>query len=146
MYKTLYFVGCAVLTCGAAYAGYVYESLDIDRSGNISQEEAAAMPGLVESWKQLDVNVDGALDQEEFARFDFVQSEAPAAGDDSGGESNLNVWAQRMLGKKTARRRRNWRSAFSHATIARSASEEHKNDAFSGVPCWRCGLVLPRFC
>ena len=80
MFRTLYLAGFAALACGAAYAGYVYESLDIDHSGTLNQEEAASMPGLVENWKDLDVNVDGTLDQEEFSRFDFVETKAPAAG------------------------------------------------------------------
>ena len=74
MIKLVHFAGVAALACGAAYAGYVFESLDIDRSGTLSQEEAQAMPGLVETWKELDGNLDGALDQDEFLRFDFVST------------------------------------------------------------------------
>lgn len=74
----------AALTCaGAAYAaGEQHQdmtALDTNQDSYISQEEANVAPGLVERWDELDVNQDGQLDQEEFARFETEEgAETPA--------------------------------------------------------------------
>ncbi len=77
MSKTLLLTVLVALVSGTVAAGEVYKVLDADKSGTISQQEAEAMPGLTDQWKDLDVNVDGQLDQEEFARFEFVEIKAP---------------------------------------------------------------------
>lgn len=51
---------------------------DADNNGTLSQEEAKAVPGLTEQWKDLDVNADGQLDPTEFAKFVAVENKAPA--------------------------------------------------------------------
>ncbi|WP_260292020.1 EF-hand domain-containing protein [Sedimenticola hydrogenitrophicus] len=53
-------------------------ALDTDNNGSLSQEEAKAIPGLIEQWDALDVNRDGQLDPAEFASFVAVETKAPA--------------------------------------------------------------------
>ena len=50
----------------------VYEELDADSNGEISQREASALPGLRSKWDQLDANNDGVVDMTEFARLEFA--------------------------------------------------------------------------
>ena len=50
----------------------LYRDLDINEDGAISQDEAAALPGLSSKWDELDVNSDGMLDAAEFAKLEVV--------------------------------------------------------------------------
>ena len=50
----------------------LYRDLDINEDGAISQEEAAALPGLNGKWDELDVNSDGVLDAAEFAKLEVI--------------------------------------------------------------------------
>ncbi len=74
----------ASLTCaGAAYAGgekhQDMSALDTNQDSYISVEEANQVPDLVARWDELDANLDGQLDQEEFARFETEEgAETPA--------------------------------------------------------------------
>lgn len=67
----------ALLATGSAFASETYDALDIDKSGTISQEEAAANPALMEAWGKLDGDADGQLTVEEFSMFETAP-EAPA--------------------------------------------------------------------
>lgn len=60
----------AILASSSVLAGDAYTKLDADKSGSISVEEAAALPGLSDQWKTLDADADGTLNVEEFARFE----------------------------------------------------------------------------
>ncbi len=50
----------------------LYRDLDLNEDGAISQEEAAALPGLNSKWDELDVNSDGVLDAAEFAKLEVI--------------------------------------------------------------------------
>ena len=64
----------ALLFSGASVAAgpSVYQDLDADQDGAISQKEAAAMPKLTNKWQELDANADGKLDEAEFAKFEMI--------------------------------------------------------------------------
>jgi hypothetical protein len=53
-------------------------ALDTDNNGALSQEEAKAIPGLIEQWDALDLKSDGQLGAAEFASFVAVETKAPA--------------------------------------------------------------------
>ena len=74
MLQKLTLAALALLVSGAAFASDkdIYTSLDANQDGAISQEEAAAMPGLNDKWAELDANADGMLDQAEFAKMEAV--------------------------------------------------------------------------
>lgn len=77
---TLIFATIFAFASSAAYANEGYSTLDADKSGAISKDEAAALPGLADAWDTLDVNADGQLDEGEFAKFEVdVKDEAPTA-------------------------------------------------------------------
>ncbi|MCB1755731.1 MAG: calmodulin [Gammaproteobacteria bacterium] len=70
----------ALLTTGAAFAeSSLYNDLDADQNGAISQKEAAALPGLTEKWEELDANADGVIDQAEFAKLEVMEEPAAPA-------------------------------------------------------------------
>lgn len=48
----------------------MYEYLDVNNDGAITQAEATAMPGLSDKWDKLDANADGKLDEAEFAKLE----------------------------------------------------------------------------
>jgi EF hand len=54
-----------------------FKQLDVDRDGSISEDEARADPSLSGSWNDLDGNGDGSLDMEEFSA---SAAETSAAG------------------------------------------------------------------
>ncbi len=56
-----------------------FAALDIDHDKIITQEEAAAVPELIEQWQALDTNADGQLDFEELAKFAAVEPTEPEA-------------------------------------------------------------------
>ncbi len=76
MLKKLTIAAIALLASGAAVATdkNLHSDLDINNDGGISQEEAAALPGLNDKWVKLDKNADGMLDQAEFAKLEFIDS------------------------------------------------------------------------
>ena len=78
MLKTRYIAVAALLVSGSVAAAETYMGLDADKNGAISMEEATAMPSLADKWEELDVNVDGQLDSEEFARFETIEVKTPA--------------------------------------------------------------------
>lgn len=49
----------------------IYNTLDSNDDGYVSQEEGAALEGLTETWEIIDVNQDGQLDAAEFAKFEI---------------------------------------------------------------------------
>ena len=55
---------------GSASASEAMKAADADGSGTISQEEAAAVPGLPEKFGEVDANSDGQIDEAEFAEFE----------------------------------------------------------------------------
>jgi hypothetical protein len=74
----------------------LFEQLDKDGDGSISQQEARAHSQLSESWNRFDQNGDGSLDQEEFS--DFEQSTAlkdEAAAGGSRGQTEQGIPATR---------------------------------------------------
>ena len=60
--------------CGGGDHAKVYSELDTDKDGYISKDEGVAMEGLSESWATLDTNLDGQLDEAEFAKFEIGQT------------------------------------------------------------------------
>ena len=72
MYRKLAVVGVALLASSVAVAGdkVSYQALDANQDGQISPEEAAAMPALNDQWTTLDTNADGMLDRAEFAKME----------------------------------------------------------------------------
>lgn len=78
MSKKLIIATLAALFSTVAVAGDAYSALDADKSGSISEAEAAALPGLTEQWKTLDADANGELSVEEFAKFETSEIPAPA--------------------------------------------------------------------
>lgn len=80
MLQKLTLAALALLVSGGAAAGDgLYKNLDANQDGAISQDEAAAMPGLNEKWVELDVNADGTIDEAEFAK---MEVSAPKSSDE----------------------------------------------------------------
>lgn len=52
-----------------------FESLDADRNGFISTEEAASCEALITDFAKIDANQDGKLDQAEYAAFNAETSQ-----------------------------------------------------------------------
>ncbi|MCF6235084.1 MAG: calmodulin [Gammaproteobacteria bacterium] len=77
MTNKLLILALAIAASGTAIAGDAYSALDADNSGAISLSEAAALPGLTEQFNVLDVDVNGKLSAEEFAKFEMAEAEAP---------------------------------------------------------------------
>ena len=75
MYQKLGLAALALLVSSVAVAGdqTSYKDLDADQDGNISPEEAAALPALNDQWTVLDANADGMLDQAEFAKMEVKE-------------------------------------------------------------------------
>ena len=75
MTKKVFYATLATLflTTGTVCAGTTFETLDVDKDGAISQQEAEAMPELTEQFAKLDLNEDGKLDMDEFALFAAVK-------------------------------------------------------------------------
>jgi len=79
MLQKLTLAALAILVSGGATAAAdesMYKNLDANQDGAISQEEAAAMPGLNEKWVELDVNADGTVDEAEFAKMEVSAPES----------------------------------------------------------------------
>ena len=78
MLQKLTLAALAILVSGGATAAdeSMYKNLDANQDGAISQEEAAAMPGLNEKWVELDVNADGTVDEAEFAKMEVSAPES----------------------------------------------------------------------
>jgi hypothetical protein len=68
-----------------------YSSLDADRNGKVSKDEAKGMSDLSSQFKSLDANSDGDLDQAELSKFEAMEGDAmetkrmDAPGSDTGG-------------------------------------------------------------
>jgi Ca2+-binding EF-hand superfamily protein len=70
MSKKAFITSMVLLGASQAYAGEeAFQQLDVDNSGTISAEEAAAVEGLQESMGEYDLNGDKQLDPAEFAQF-----------------------------------------------------------------------------
>jgi len=74
MYQKLALTALALCVSGVTVAGGVYKDLDANQDGNISPEEAAALPALSDQWTTLDVNADGMLDPAEFAKMEVKET------------------------------------------------------------------------
>jgi Ca2+-binding EF-hand superfamily protein len=70
MSKKLMIVAVAILTSSTVFAGNTFTTLDVDKNSTISEAEATTMPSLVEQWKALDVDANGELSVEEFAKYE----------------------------------------------------------------------------
>ncbi len=70
MSKKILIAAVTLAASGAVMAEGIYSALDTDKNGVISQSEAAAVPSLVKQWKKLDVDGNGELTSEEFAKFE----------------------------------------------------------------------------
>ena len=79
MLKKLAIVTLAALSSTVVIAGDAYSVLDADKSGAINEAEAAVLPGLTEQWKNLDIDANGELSVEEFARFETSEISAPTS-------------------------------------------------------------------
>jgi len=64
--KTLAFI--ALASSSAAFAGTDFDTLDVDGSGTISQQEAAVDAALSAKFVELDTDQNGELSKEEFAK------------------------------------------------------------------------------
>ena len=80
MEQKLIFATLVTLASGAAFADDTFKQADADQSGTISKQEAAALPGLSETWETYDLNSDGELDTVEFARFELVMPKDEKSG------------------------------------------------------------------
>ncbi len=70
MSRKMLITSMVLLGASQAYANEeAFKQLDIDQSGAISAEEAAAIEGLQETMAEYDLNGDRELDQQEFAQF-----------------------------------------------------------------------------
>jgi len=69
MSKKLMIGAVAVLASSTVFAGDTFTTLDVDQNSTISEAEAATMPSLVEQWEALDVDANGELSVEEFAKY-----------------------------------------------------------------------------
>ncbi len=58
-----------LFSASAFAAADVFSTLDVNNDNAISKEEAASLPGLINSWKQLDVNADDQLSSTEFQEY-----------------------------------------------------------------------------
>lgn len=67
-------VAFAFAFSGSVLANEAMKAADADESGTISQEEAAAVPGLTEKFGEVDANGDGQVDEAEFAEFEATGS------------------------------------------------------------------------
>jgi hypothetical protein len=79
MKKTMMVLIAAAFTTGVAVAGEKmgYKSWDADGDGVISAEEAEKSMELTESWKEVDTNNDGVVDESEFSAFETMQTMEP---------------------------------------------------------------------
>jgi len=76
MLQKLSLTALALLISGVAIAAGsgLYKDLDVNGDGIIDQEEAAALPALKDSWDKLDVNTDGVLDEAEFSKLEKIST------------------------------------------------------------------------
>lgn len=74
MSTKLTIVALALLFSGVSMAGEksLYQDLDANKDGLITQTEASASPKLNEKWKEIDANADGMIDKAEFAKFEMI--------------------------------------------------------------------------
>lgn len=61
-----------------------FVSLDADKSGSVSKQEASTNKALTLKWDTLDANKDGMLDQAEFAQFETSTTKTKTKVDDDG--------------------------------------------------------------
>ena len=54
--------------CAQAGDSKQFDQLDVDRNGAVDQNEAKQMPTLYQAFESADANQDGALDRSEFAK------------------------------------------------------------------------------
>jgi hypothetical protein len=77
MSQKLTLAALAMFVSGTAFAAdNLYTTLDANKDGGISQEEASVMPGLNGKWVELDANADGMLDKAEFAKLEAAGADA----------------------------------------------------------------------
>lgn len=70
MSRKAFITSVVLLGASTAYANdEAFKQLDVDNSGTITAEEAAAVEGLQESMAEYDLNGDRQLDKKEFALF-----------------------------------------------------------------------------
>ena len=83
MKKMLMVLLAGAFLTGAAVAGEKmgYKSWDTDGDGVINAEEAQGSAELTESWKEVDTNNDGVVDESEFSAFETMQTMEPEQKD-----------------------------------------------------------------
>lgn len=86
-YALLAGAAAALLSLSATAAekmdnGKLFNKLDKDGNGVISQQEASANKELMKQWKKLDKNSDGSLEKSEFAGFESAEAYTPVEGED----------------------------------------------------------------
>ncbi|MGC1951507.1 MAG: EF-hand domain-containing protein [Gammaproteobacteria bacterium] len=66
--------------------GAAFQTLDQDRDGTISQQEAQAHPQLYERWSEVDTDQDGQINRSEFSQF---EEQGQQSGQHSGSGQKL---------------------------------------------------------
>jgi hypothetical protein len=74
-------VAIGAVGAGAQTAAAPFGTLDADRDGYVSKDEAKDRADLTAQWERADLNRDDRLDQAEFAAFETAEPMAPAPGD-----------------------------------------------------------------
>ena len=84
-------------TTGMGYAGSTGEgatrvgfgTLDVNRDGYLSKDEAAGAPRLVDNWQSADTNNDGRLDRAEFSAFEPMADQPGRMPGDAGQQERM---------------------------------------------------------
>lgn len=69
MMKKLVFAAAVAMFSCASFANNVFVTLDVDKNNAISKKEAAALSSLIGQWESLDADKSGDLSSEEFAKY-----------------------------------------------------------------------------
>ncbi len=79
MSKKIVLAIVGTLFAAGSIAGGAFTALDRDLNGQISKQEASAVPSLAEQWNSLDKDGSGYLSKEEFQAFE----DANESGEDT---------------------------------------------------------------
>lgn len=76
--------GAAVAADAGAATKLSWEDVDANKDGALSQDEAAAVPSLVQVFAQADADADGSLTADEYTAYVATVQAAGAAGGSAG--------------------------------------------------------------
>lgn len=79
--------GYAGTATGAGGSRVGFGSLDVNRDGYLSKDEAAEAPRLIDNWQSADANDDGRLDRAEFSAFEPKMEEQSGQKEKMPGET-----------------------------------------------------------